>query len=271
MMYRLYKVLDIWQNLEQNYEKSKINLTRRQYLEKLLAFNTQIDSPIQLKSMLQEESSKYTDDQYKDYRSLIEVLDCTYTKLLNDNSVILNLDSFVYSNSISVVDIDDTAVFKTVNSITEIKDVLEAGYLLETVDVQSDNIRSFITGSEQPGYVAIRNQNEMISFLSKTKSDIENSEFLKQVYYILGNYVMSKKLVYPTVFISSTYFSLSDDERYLNIGSRNIKVTKSNLNEATDKNITLLSKERIHLDKVLYYSKPLDEADYKIRLNCVVC
>lgn len=268
-MSRLNKVLDKWNDLESSYRKecsknTKELLTKREYLCRLLNFKPQNDSPELLKSLLKEESSSYTAADYEQYESLLEVLDYTYKKLLSFDGEIVNLQQFVFGDNMAAIQLDDFSVYDTSANLVSIKQALQDGYVTECVVQKADGIHSYVLGHEQTGYIAFRNLLEVVEFLHRPAEELEQSCFLSQVYYILGNCIIKKKFSAPMVFLDKSLFE--EKGNTITAGSLSFSVTKRNLTEASEVGITIFNGERLHLGRVSYYSKQMTEPFSNTRL-----
>lgn len=268
-MKRLEKVLIIWKDLEGSYlravQKDK-NLSKRRYLEQLLGFNPEIDSPAQLKNMLSTEVSAYSPEEYKDYESLLDILDNTYKKLLANGEEILELDSFVYSNTVKQFDLNDYETFESVDRVTPIREALNAGHLMDYISAADSLMEHYNLGKEQPGYLAIKTENDAIQFLCRTAQSITTS-FYKQIYHIVGNYIMQGKMQYPSVFLSNELFTVGAKE--ISIGSLSVPITKRNHVSRDTFTMTLLSKEEIVVDKLSYYQKKVKDVNVEVKAHFV--
>lgn len=270
-MKRLSKVLNIWKNLEDSYMQFKQKdekLTKAQFLKMLVGYDSNKSSPTALKALLMSEVDTYTAEEYKDYESLLEVLDSTYDKLSDDMLDIVDLDMFVYNIESEHFKLEDYDCFKKQDKRISIADSIESGILLDTVLLQDDRMSSYFLGSEQKGYVSFRNFVEVLTFLQKDYSSVTADPFLAQVYYILGNYVIKRNMLLPTIFLSSELFYKKDKE--LIIGSLHVPITKRNCIVQEEVTIRTLQQKTIQISRVEYFNKKL-KLDYgTVQINCVV-
>lgn len=259
-MSRLDKVIEKWDNLEDSYREASAKntqtvLTKRDYLEQLLGFNSKIDSPELLKSLLKEESSSYNPVQYEEYENMIRILDYAYKNLLTFTGEIVNLQQFVFGEDTQAFRIENFAVYNTESNITNIKQALSDGYVTECVVQKEDGIHSYILGHEQSGYIAFRSFLEAAEFLHRPANEIMQSSFLSQVYYVLGNYVMNKRFIAPTVFLDNSLFSENGNK--VSAGSLMFTLSKENLVERENVKITLMSGDKLEIPKVSYFVRQI--------------
>ena len=168
---------------------------------------------------------------------------------------IINLDEFVYSNLVQQFDIEDMEVLNAEKKLTDVREALSSGYFVECVTLGSNGIHEYILGSEQPGYLAFRNLQEVAAFLHRSVEEILLSDFYKQVYYLLANNVMDGKLVLPTVFIDKMLYE--DRGNSVCIGDTKIPVNTKNRKEMHDLNVKMMSGVSLHIDNMSYYDKTL--------------
>lgn len=266
-MSRLQKVLDKWKDLEDSYNvyySQNHKVSKRVFLERLLSYSERSDSPVQLKTLLQEEVESYNPTEFEDYEALILVLDNTYQKLLSTTGDIINLDEFVYSNLVQQFNIEDMEVLDAGKKLTDVREALSNGYFVECVTLDSNGVHEYILGNEQPGYSAFRNLQEVVAFLHRSIEEILLSDFHKQVYYLLANYVMNGKLILPTVFIDKMLYE--DKGNSVCMGNTIIPVNAKNKKELHDLNVKMMNGSPLHIDKVSYYDKTLKLAYGKVFL-----
>lgn len=257
-MSRLQMVLDKWKDLENSYNMyyaQNNKVSKRVFLEYLLSYSEKVDSPVQLKTLLQEEVESYSPAEFEDYEALILVLDNTYQKLRSITGDIINLDEFVYSNLVQQFSIEDMEVLNAGKRLTDVREALSNGYFVECVTLNNEGIHEYILGNEQPGYLAFRNLQEVAAFLHRSVEEILLSDFHKQIYYLLANYVMNGKLILPTVFIDKMLYE--DNGNSVCMGNTTIPVNAKNKKELYDLNVKMLNGSSLHIDKVSYYNKTL--------------
>lgn len=270
-MKRLDKVLEIWRDLEETYTQFKQKdekLTKIEFLKSILGYSDSKSSPTALKSLLMSEVDSYSPKEYQDYESLLEVLDDTYEKLSGKSSDIVDLDEFVYNLKAAHFSLDNYNCFGGSDHRIAIGDAIAQGILVDTVCERDGEVASFFLGNEQRDYVAIRNLAEVLEFLRKDSATISADPFLAQVYFILGNYVMKRNLIVPTIFFGSSLFQKSAKE--LTIGSVHIPITKRNCVLQENVNIKTLQQETITVPKLEYINKKIKKDYGTIQINCVV-
>lgn len=257
-MKRLENIKRIWENLEESYAQKKssgVVSSRREFLERALDYKSSAPSAVSVKGLLACEVDSYSVREYEQYSELLGVIDKTFVKLHTWEGEISNLEEFVYGTVGSTPNTKNFSAFIEKNYI-DVDSALRLNCFTDTVILHEDGtFTPYLVNHEQPGFKAFHSAMDLINFLNMDTNVLMSSDFYKQIYYVMANAMMKKKIVFPTIFISENFFKL--DGKQIIVGNMQIPVTKRNLVQLENVSVTTLSQIRIEIPKIKHYSKKI--------------
>lgn len=216
-MSNLEKMLQVWKNPEESYQKYCKRygaVTRDEYLEMLLAYEGGSANLTLLRSAIGAEVNGYTEEEARAYSELFDYLGMVAKNMKDCDSVIADLDVFCSNidetsandemerTSISLMDFN----FFSVKDNMPIQRALQNGIFFDYVDPSGQPFPVDCTGES---YLAFRTQQDFAMFIYKYRENmIAKSEFYDKAYLIAIYLVKNKSKIEDLCMVAPELYTV---------------------------------------------------------------
>lgn len=188
-MKNLDRMMTVWSGLENAYGKYCKNyqeVSRKEYLKDLLAYEDGHSDLTALRSLLKSEVSEYNDEEAMNYASLFELMKKTVIVLDNFKGEIVNLDEFINfeSNSTATKSIGEKMKETDIllsSTIGEAASYLSKGIFTDAVYEENGKLMDVHFNQKDPYYRFFSDISNVINF-AKSFNIHTATDFEKQVY-----------------------------------------------------------------------------------------
>lgn len=238
-MNNLEKIINVWNNLEMEYSNyvktKKNNISRKEYLKKLLAFRDNKPSLVEIKELIGVEQESYSKDDLESMKSFFSILEKAinyvqaHENINSLNNFIEKVIEYDLNKEYETIDIE---LFKNKSSSVQVVEAITNGIFRKASFLDDSGNVKFFDDSLFNNYFQFKDNSEIGKFVQQYQKKKMKTNFETMIIKALKTLISKNKITGSISFIAPDLCSIN--KRSVSIGNIKTILSKANTIQCDD-------------------------------------